>query len=140
MLTINFSLLNYLFKKVTETIEISPSLPSLKPLCNAPKMHFFVEIRETERTLRFARMSWFSSLISRTFTQPVSQLPGVSYLLGRTFPVFQQPCRYVRYGMEYQPNNLQRKRKHGFLARLRTRAGRKILERRKKKGRKFLSH
>lgn len=85
-------------------------------------------------------MSWFSSLISRTFTRPLSQLTGLSYILGRTFPAFQQPCRYVRYGMEYQPNNLQRKRKHGFLARLRTRAGRKILERRKKKGRKFLSH
>ena len=85
-------------------------------------------------------MSWFSSLISRTFTRPLSQLTGLSYILGRTLPAFQQPCRYVRYGMEYQPNNLQRKRKHGFLARLRTRAGRKILERRKKKGRKFLSH
>lgn len=85
-------------------------------------------------------MSWFSSLISRTFTRPLSQLTGLSYMLGRTLPAFQQPCRYVRYGMEYQPNNLQRKRKHGFLARLRTRAGRKILERRKKKGRKFLSH
>lgn len=85
-------------------------------------------------------MSWLSSLISRTFTRPLSQLTGLSYILGRTLPAFQQPCRYVRYGMEYQPNNLQRKRKHGFLARLRTRAGRKILERRKKKGRKFLSH
>lgn len=85
-------------------------------------------------------MSWFSSLISRTFTRPLSQLTGLSYILGRTLPAFQQPCRYVRYGMEYQPNNLQRKRKHGFLARLRTRAGRKILERRKKKGRKYLSH
>lgn len=85
-------------------------------------------------------MSWFSSLISRAFTQPVSQLPGVSHIFGRAFPVFQQPCRYVRYGMEYQPNNLQRKRKHGFLARIRTRAGRKILARRRNKGRKFLSH
>lgn len=51
-----------------------------------------------------------------------------------------QQCRFVRYGMEYQPNNLQRKRKHGFLARIRTRTGRRILKRRRDKGRKYLSH
>ena len=31
-------------------------------------------------------MSWFSSLISRTFTKPLSQLTGLSYILGRTLP------------------------------------------------------
>ena len=113
------------------------SLPSLGIFfCNATIMHFFRRVHVDWQR----KMSWFCSLISRSFTQTASQLPGVSYFLGRPFPVFQQPCRYVRFGMEYQPNNLQRKRKHGFLARLRTRAGRKILERRKKKGRKFLSH
>lgn len=44
------------------------------------------------------------------------------------------------FGREYQPNNLQRKRKHGYLARLRTASGRKILARRKRKGRKYLTH
>ena len=48
--------------------------------------------------------------------------------------------RGTKYGMEYQPNNLQRKRKHGFLKRLSTAAGRKVLERRRLKGRRFLSH
>ena len=48
--------------------------------------------------------------------------------------------RSVQYGNEYRPNNLQRKRKHGFLARQRTKAGRRILKRRKEKQRKFLSH
>lgn len=116
-----------------------------KPLSPLPKN--FVKLPECtsyrsigKLVAHLGKMSWFSSLIYRTFTQPVSKLPGVSYILGRAFPVFEQPCRYVRYGMEYQPNNLQRKRKHGFLARMRTRAGRKILERRKKKGRKWLSH
>merc|ERR1712224_266540 len=43
-------------------------------------------------------------------------------------------------GMEYQPNTRKRKKKFGFLARLRTAAGREILKRRRAKGRRFLSH
>ncbi|TKA27740.1 hypothetical protein B0A50_04841 [Salinomyces thailandicus] len=40
----------------------------------------------------------------------------------------------------FNPSHRVRKRRHGFLARLRTRTGRKVLLRRKLKGRNTLSH
>jgi large subunit ribosomal protein L34 len=39
----------------------------------------------------------------------------------------------------YQPNNRRRKRTHGFLVRMRTRAGRAVIPARRRKGRKKLT-
>lgn len=43
-------------------------------------------------------------------------------------------------GNTYQPNTLKRKRRLGFLARMKSRTGRQIVKRRFEKGRWFLTH
>lgn len=89
-------------------------------------------------------MSWIfqkMGVIQNFVKCGVSILPNVAYGFIRP-SLAQEPClvRWTRYGNEYRANNLQRKRKHGFLARLRTKAGRRILKHRREKQRKFLSH
>ena len=99
--------------------------------------------------LSLAAIARLPSVAART-TPAVSAatLPFVSPLFGvnRVQPLLTplqfaaQQVRWNSKGTEYQPSQRVRKRRHGFLARKRSVSGRKILIRRRAKGRKFLTH
>lgn len=82
------------------------------------------------------------SLTSLSASSPSasSSSPILSLLASQPAAIAPQQKRFAVYGAEYQPSTLKRKRKHGFLKRLRTRSGRNVLSRRFSKGRKYLSH
>ncbi|GAK64149.1 uncharacterized protein PAN0_004d2358 [Moesziomyces antarcticus] len=81
-----------------------------------------------------------SRLAPRTSPSPFSA-PSVLALVAAPAPVATLgQMRTVTYGSEYQPSQRIRKRRHGFLARNKTRNGRKTLMRRKFRGKAKLSH
>ncbi|KAK7472901.1 hypothetical protein VKT23_001008 [Stygiomarasmius scandens] len=83
--------------------------------------------RLSEFTHQFARPAISSLVPKNAFVSPILRS-------------LQPQVRFTTYGSEYQPSQRKRKRRHGFLARKRSKGGRKILARRLNKGRKYLSH
>ncbi|KAG0011112.1 hypothetical protein BGZ81_002395 [Podila clonocystis] len=84
----------------------------------------------------------FTAIASASPVVPSAPGSIFSSLTGFRLPsVFESTqVRFVSYGREYQPSQRVRKRRHGFLARMKSRGGRKVIAARLLKGRKYLSH
>lgn len=65
----------------------------------------------------------------------VSDASGAAEEEGLEIPAEQGASEKLAIKRTYQPSTLKRKRKHGFLYRAKTRLGKKILQRRRDKGR-----
>lgn len=82
----------------------------------------------------------FTTLLPFPHPMLLRSMPPLDASLTPTFSPVMVHARYRSRGTEYQPSQRKRKRKHGFLARKRHVGGRKILERRRTKGRTHLTH
>ncbi|KAK9478278.1 ribosomal protein L34-domain-containing protein [Lipomyces japonicus] len=99
----------------------------------------------TNNTLQNARSSIIPAgsrmLLDSTTLASSNQVPAMqaaTSLLSAITQLGQR--RWKARGNTYQPSTFKRKKKFGYLARMKTRGGRKIIARRRAKGRWYLSH
>ncbi|SPO25179.1 related to 50S ribosomal protein L34 [Ustilago trichophora] len=104
------------------------------PSSNPPTRSFTRTSTPITSLLSSSRSPILSLLSSST-----TSTTAVAANTAATNPLGQQ-VRCVTYGSEYQPSQRIRKRRHGFLARIKTRNGRKTIMRRKFRGKAKLSH
>lgn len=114
-----------------------------------PSARLLSSILRTNLQTTLNRPSTAASLPSLSSQTPYPRLlpnTAISSLSFRSSLLGQSPFRSFSasapLGVKrdtYNPSRRVQKRRHGFLARLRTRGGRKILQRRRKKGRKNMS-
>ena len=163
MLTIRFC--SYSEHKFTMPRTFRPLVTALNSLCRAPKpvngipkgltplpKSHSSHISENLQRRPLLSSAFFPKLLptSSPSTTAINRPESTSRLMPSlvlsstlhpilAVPIGQQ-ARYKSRGNEYQPSQRVRKRRHGFLARKRTPSGRKILARRRAKGRRYLSH
>ncbi|KAI9204633.1 ribosomal protein L34-domain-containing protein [Polychytrium aggregatum] len=86
----------------------------------------------------------FSRTLAQKSPLGIGLVPTPSTALSRVFAPVASPLtlqtRSITYGNTFQPSTLKKKRRYGFLKRLRTYGGRMILKRRMVKGRWKLTH
>ncbi|XP_062815235.1 large ribosomal subunit protein bL34m [Anolis carolinensis] len=79
---------------------------------------------------------------SVVYRRGIGALLGPSWEIGSALetPWSCQQIRTKARGNEYQPSNIKRKHKHGWIKRIRTASGIEVILRRMLKGRKSLTH
>nr|XP_056723571.1 39S ribosomal protein L34, mitochondrial [Euleptes europaea] len=82
-------------------------------------------------------MIWERPLAPRISLDPVG---AGQRFPGQGLPWSHQQIRTKARGNEYQPSNIKRKHKHGWIKRIRTPSGIEVILRRMLKGRKSLTH
>lgn len=112
----------------TPILRTTPSL-----LCSTPPQGLMTASRSPILTYTFAAPGL-------SLSPSLSALPSLYGSPSPSAPASLGQVRTVTYGSEYQPSQRIRKRRHGFLARIKTRNGRKTIMRRKFRGKAKLSH
>ncbi|XP_053506968.1 39S ribosomal protein L34, mitochondrial [Ictalurus furcatus] len=82
--------------------------------------------------------SLFSSWMGGEQRTLISKTKGIEVF--QSPPWHYQQVRTGKRGTEYQPNNIKRKRTHGWIKRISTHGGIEVILRRMLKGRKSLTH